>query len=255
MLRIGVRVVQHIFVDGPSANKTIFFTCPEFPTVMENSPSGTRITNISVDDPDTFQSQTFSFTLPSPEENNFPFYIDGDILRVNNSSPLNYERHTSISTKIVVTDSGTPPLSFSNYVVITVQNVLENPTMAASSTMDVIEESSVGTIVGAIIASAESELKFQLDSGDTEYFGIHSCSGLLYVKKRLQMHSRIKQYTLVARATSEGYKLQDVTINIQMKNRPPITPSIPISLFLPEDSPRYYIAADLNSYVTDPNGR
>ena len=220
---------------------------------MENSPTGTRITNISVDDPDAFQSQTFSFTLPSPEENNFPFYIDGDILRVNNSSPLNYERHTSIGTKIVVTDSGTPPLSFSDYVVIMVQNILENPTMAASSTMDVIEESSVGTIVGTIIASAESELKFQLDSGDTEYFGIHSCSGLLYVKKRLQMHSRIKQYTLVARATSEGYKQQDVTINVQMKNRPPITPSIPISVFVPEDSPRYHIAADLTSYVTDPN--
>ena len=38
-----------------------------------------------------------------------------------------------------------------------------------------------------------------------------------------------------------------------MKNRPPITPSIPISVFVPEDSPRYHIAADLNSYVTDPN--
>ena len=123
--------------------------------------------------------------------------------------------------------------------------------MAASSTMNVIEESSVGTIVGTIIASAESELKFQLDSGDTEYFGIHSCSGLLYVKKRLQMHSRIKQYTLVARATSEGYKQQDVTINVQMKNRLPITPSVPISVFVPEDSPRYHIAADLTSYVTD----
>ena len=42
--------------------------------------------------------------------------------------------------------------------------------MAASSTMNVIEESSVGTIVGTIITSAESELKFQLDSGDIEYF-------------------------------------------------------------------------------------
>ncbi len=114
-------------------------------SVLENAANGTTVGNLTSNDPDSPDPQTF--TLLSDAGGRFA--LVGSSIRVANGSLLDYETNTSHVISVQVTDSGS--LSFTENLTIQVLNVSDTaPTDILLRNNTVVENSPNGTFVAAL---------------------------------------------------------------------------------------------------------
>lgn len=114
-------------------------------SVLENTANGTTVGNLTSNDPDSPDPQTF--TLLSDAGGRFT--LVGSSIRVANGSLLDYETNTSHVISVQVTDSGS--LSFTENLTIQVLNVSDTaPTDILLRNNTVVENSPNGTFVAAL---------------------------------------------------------------------------------------------------------
>jgi len=114
-------------------------------TITENTNIGTVLGKLSTTDEDYRENFTYSII-----ENEF-LEIDNDNIII--KEKLNFEENENIETQIIVTDKG--GLSFTKNISITIEDINEAPSLLELSNNKVIENTTIGTVVGTLSAIDE----------------------------------------------------------------------------------------------------
>lgn len=173
-----------------------------------------RILSFQVEatDEDEGSNGQLHFGLQGKGSENFTIDSRGFI---HTATPLDYESTNHYMLTVTAKDGGSPPLSASAQINITVVNVNDNvPVFETSSQASKIREDvAKGTRVVRLNATDAdgNGLKFTLVSGNTGgAFAIDATSGLITVAGKLDRETTAN-YTLVVQATDQGG--QSVTHN------------------------------------------
>ncbi|MEI6540450.1 MAG: choice-of-anchor D domain-containing protein, partial [Planctomycetota bacterium] len=94
-------------------------------SVDENSAAGTTVGTVAYSDPDA--GDTHSFTIGAGNTGNAFAISNTGLITVQTPAAINYEKVQAVTLEIAVTDSGSPALSDTKTLVITVNNVNEAP--------------------------------------------------------------------------------------------------------------------------------
>ncbi len=131
----------------------------------ENSANGTAVGTVLVNEPDAGQTHTWSI-LSGNTGGAFAINAGSGQLTVNDHTALDFETTPVFTLTVQATDNGTPPLSGSNQVVISLNDANDAP-VVNNVTFNLDENASVGTPVGSISFSDP-------DAGQTHTFAILS---------------------------------------------------------------------------------
>ncbi|KAH9509326.1 hypothetical protein Btru_046779 [Bulinus truncatus] len=125
-------------------------------SIPENSPEGTLVSELSVVDPDTGQSEQQFFTYELLDDAQGRFYVKNGSLYAKASTQfceqstcqLDYESQSSLNIVVRVTDSGKPPLSLTVSQTISVMDVNDPPYNLQISASQIRENKPPGSIIG-----------------------------------------------------------------------------------------------------------
>ena len=141
------------------------------------------------------------------------------------SGGLDYETTLTHTIMITTTDTGTPPLSGSFPILITVLDVNEPPTQPTLSSNTVSEHASIGDQVGTLFASDSDqgqEVTFSLVSSGEGRFQLQGDQLLVAGSLNYEVS---QSYIVVVQAHDNGAPMQtstaQLTINVQDENDPP----------------------------------
>ncbi len=135
-------------------------------SVAENAANNTTVGTLSTTDPDAGDSH--SYALAAGTNDNASFTLTGNTLKT--AAAFDFETKSSYQVQIRTTDNGTPPLSYTQTLTITVANVNEAPTALALDISSVAENAPTGTTVGTFTTTDP-------DSGDSHSYALVSGSG------------------------------------------------------------------------------
>lgn len=137
-------------------------------SVLEDQPSGTTVGTLSVADPDTADTATYSLVAGDGSTDNGAFNISGANLQT--AQVFDYTTKSSYSIRIRVTDSG--GLSYEESFAITIVDIEGNraPTDISLAGSSVLENQPSGTLVGTLSATDP-------DNDDTATFSLVSGTG------------------------------------------------------------------------------
>jgi hypothetical protein len=196
-------------------------------TVNENSANGTVVGTVIARDP---EGTALTFSILSGNTSN-AFILDAitGVLRVNNSSVLDFEARTSFSLSVQATD--VTGLSKAAAVTVNLNNVNEPPVIGARA-FSINENSANGTVVGTVLASdpERTALTFSILSGNTSNaFVIDPLTGVIRVNNSSVLDYEVRtSFSLSVQATDVPglSSAATVTINlidvIETGNQPPV---------------------------------
>jgi|GEM_PF-426308 len=225
-------------------------------SVAENSPSGTLIGKITASDPDAGQTLSWSI-LSGNTSGAFTLQQDGS-LRVNNASMMDFETWPLFTLRVLVRDNGSPSLTDTATVTVTLLNVNEPP-VAAKQTFALAENPSANALAGTITAAdpdAGQTLSFSILSGNTgNAFSLNPTSGQLRVNNPQAIdYETIQQFRLQVQVSDNGSPplsvTTQVTVNITNVNEAPVVQSL--TYWFPAGIPDGYYAGNISA--TDPDG-
>lgn len=211
--------------------------------VEENSNAGTLVGTVVASDPDAGQALTYAI-ISGNTGTAFTINSATGAITVANSTVIDLETNPVFSLTVQVTDNGSPALSSSAVITISVGDLNEAPVVPPQS-FNVAENSASGTVVGTVSASdpdlPAQTLKYQIVGGNTgNAFGINTSTGQIFVKNRAPLDFETNPiFDLMVQVTDNGSPAQstvgNITINLTDANDPPVVPSQ--SFTLPENSP------------------
>lgn len=190
----GRVIGEHLLADDvppPPVNNAPVIADQSF-VLAENSPIGTTAGMVVASDPDV--GQTFSYEILSGNTN-AAFAIDAltGALNVAFDGAIDFETTPTFELTIRVTDSGDPALFSDAVITVNLADVNETPPtppnsapfMAAGQAFALAENSPLGTVVGAVVASdadAGQALSYSIVGGNTGgAFAINAATGQLSV--------------------------------------------------------------------------
>ncbi|KAF0202001.1 MAG: outer membrane adhesin-like [Bacteroidetes bacterium] len=196
----------------------------------ENSPAGAIVGTMTATDPD--QGQTISFSITSGNQSGaFSINPTSGLIQVSNSSVIDFELYQSFTLTIVATDNGTPSLSATASVIISIIDLNESP-IINDQDFEVESGSPTGYIIGEVEASdpdAGQSLTYSIISGNTSSaFQINPSSGVLSVANSSAVNYLINpQFNLVVRVADNGSPSLNSSANVQVSvsaqiNNPPV---------------------------------
>lgn len=136
-------------------------------SVVENSGSGTSVGHVLAADPDYGQQFTYAITGQSVPGAFAVDTVSGEIV-VANPALIDFDVTPQITIDMQVTDNGTPALSTTRTLTVSLQNVNESPTILSQS-FSIAENSAAGTVVGTSTATDP-------DAGQTLSYSIAGAS-------------------------------------------------------------------------------
>jgi VCBS repeat-containing protein len=199
-------------------------------TVAENAANGTVVGTIVATDADAGQLLTFLVTGGTGQAA-FAVSSAGQIT-VADSTLLNFETTPSFTLNVTATDNGTPALSDTAVITITLTNVNEAPVVDAA-TFSLTEGSANGTAVGTVTATdpdANQTLTFSITTGNTNgAFTINASTGAITVANSAALDfGTTPQFQLTVQATDNGTPVlsgsNTITINL--------TPAVPTAFVI-----------------------
>ena len=122
---------------------------PSSTTIFENSPPGTIIANLTVDDPDNLAIPRQSHSCIVVGQNK----VTIDSGRLVNSVVLDFEKTPYVNISIQCTDSGTPSLKYTQDFTVSVKDKNEAPSDIVLSSLSVLENQESG-VIGKLKCSA-----------------------------------------------------------------------------------------------------
>lgn len=194
-----------VFSDGTSTTRS----------VAENTPSNTNIGSpISATDVD---NDTLTYTLGGTDATSFS--LDSSTGQLRTRAALDYERKTSYSVTVTVSDSHGGSDSIT--VRINVTDVRENRapvfTEGSTATRSVEENTGVNVNIGTAVAATDADgntLTYTLGGTDAASFSIVSTSGQLRTKAALDYETKTV-YTVIL-TVSDGTLTDTITVTINV---------------------------------------
>ncbi|KAL5009032.1 hypothetical protein ScPMuIL_014613 [Solemya velum] len=195
-------------------------------TVGELS-NGMEVANLTAVDVDANDSHTFSI-VDGPEA----FLIAGNKLKITSGAKLapGLADSDSLSVMIRVTDSGQPPLSTDQEILITVDDVNEPPESVSLSRNKVPENCEIGFVVGKLsttdpdnVQGGQQTFTYKLNNDAEGRFSL--VDNVLSVAKAGFDFSQVKKFTVNVESTDNGSPplsaAFDVDIEVTDANDPP----------------------------------
>jgi len=220
-LTINVAAVN----DAPVANDTSG-------SVNENAANGTAVATVTATDVD---GDTLTFAITGGNVG-AAFAINPSTGVVSVAGPIDFETLSAYSLTVTATDSGTPALSDTATVTITVNDVNEAP--VANDTAGAVDENSIiGTAVATVTASdvdAGQTLIYAIAAGNVgTAFAINSTSGAITVAGPIDFET-LPSYSLTVTVSDSGVPvLSDtatVTVTVNDINDAPVADDIAASV-------------------------
>ncbi|KAJ1109206.1 hypothetical protein NDU88_006570 [Pleurodeles waltl] len=175
--------------------------------VPETTPTGTSLIDFTCIDPD-FSKTTLSYKIVPNSSSMYNFKMSGSSLQVNNTLTYDSAEIASLnfqySAILEVTDAGTPPLTTSIPIFVTVTPVNQYPPVCGTlRTFTVNEDAPFDTVIGSVNATDKdykfNSVQYQIsggDSNDPPVFYINPRSGEIHLLSSLDFEKRTT-YNLV----------------------------------------------------------
>ncbi|XP_017552506.1 cadherin EGF LAG seven-pass G-type receptor 1 isoform X2 [Pygocentrus nattereri] len=238
----GIVIVQVVDVND---NAPMFVSTPFQATVLENVPIGYSVIHIQAIDSDSGENARLDYRLTDTSPG-FPFTINNSTGWITVSIELDRETTEFYTFGVEARDNGSPVMSSSASVSITVLDVNDNvPTFTEKVySLKINEDALVGTSVLTVTAvdrDINSVVTYQISSGNTRNrFAITSQSGGGLITLALPLdYKQERQYVLTITA-SDGtrYDTAQVFINVTDANtHRPVFQSANYQVLISEDKP------------------
>lgn len=193
-------------------------------SIDENKPNASIVGTVIATDPDTNQKLKFSI-LSGNLENAFRIDSLTGVIKVNNSSTLDYEKIRSLDLSIEVSDNYEDKLSATAKITINLRDIFENrPPIINNQNFSVDENKSNGAYLGTVLASDNDlgqTLTFSIISGNiNNAFGIEVSTGKLNVNNTNALnYEAIQSFSLQVKVSdSYSASLSDtaiITVKVQ----------------------------------------
>ncbi|XP_042226939.1 protocadherin-like wing polarity protein stan, partial [Homarus americanus] len=242
--------VATIYVNVSDANTfpPQFENTPYSATVFEDAPEGSTVVMVAASDGDTGENARITYTLSGES---FPeFVIHPSTGAITTTKPLDRETQGSYLLTVNARDNGTPQLSDTTDVEITVVDVNDNaPVFSAPSyRASVPEDATSGTSIIQIKASdadrgpnGRVEYSFENGNDGNGAFSVDGTSGVVRTARTLDRETE-DQYSLVVLAVDDGpsKRSSSVTVMVDIEDvndNPPMFETDRIQLYITENSP------------------
>ncbi|KAK2494566.1 hypothetical protein MC885_008067 [Smutsia gigantea] len=238
----GLVTVQVLDIND---NAPIFVSTPFQATVLESVPLGYLVLHVQAIDADAGDNARLEYRLAGVGHD-FPFTINNGTGWISVAAELDREEVDFYSFGVEARDHGTPALTASASVSVTILDVNDNnPTFTQPEyTVRLNEDAAVGTsvvTVSAVDRDAHSVITYQITSGNTRNrFSISSQSGGGLVSLALPLDYKLERQYVLAVTASDGTR-QDtaqVVVNVTDANtHRPVFQSSHYTVNVNEDRP------------------
>ena len=228
-----------------------FFTSTRYTaTVVEDSGIGTSIVQVQAFDRDSDQNSLLTYSFVSvPDNQSLPLDIDSQTGWIRTSGQIDREHRPEYGLVVRAMDNGSPQLSATTSVAISVRDINDNAPIFTSRHYQatVSEEARIGDEVIRVVAEDGDEgenarVHYTIISGnigDVFQMSQSNNEGLITVKKELDARQQ-NRYSLSVTATDTGGR-QDtvqVDINVTDTNRhAPVFQATPFQFSVDENIP------------------
>ncbi|XP_031231049.1 cadherin EGF LAG seven-pass G-type receptor 2 isoform X1 [Mastomys coucha] len=238
----GLVTVQVLDIND---NAPIFVSTPFQATVLESVPLGYLVLHVQAIDADAGDNARLEYSLAGVGHD-FPFTINNGTGWISVTAELDREEVDFYSFGVEARDHGTPALTASASVSVTILDVNDNnPTFTQPEyTVRLNEDAAVGTsvvTVSAVDRDAHSVITYQITSGNTRNrFSITSQSGGGLVSLALPLDYKLERQYVLAVTASDGTR-QDtaqIVVNVTDANtHRPVFQSSHYTVNVNEDRP------------------
>ncbi|XP_025106932.1 cadherin EGF LAG seven-pass G-type receptor 2-like isoform X2 [Pomacea canaliculata] len=216
--------------------------------VKENCPVDTSIIQVQAVDSDSGQNKELTYRILSSDSNvTLPLAIDSQTGLIRTRAQIDRETQSVYNFQVIATDNGTPKLSASTSVTISVQDVNDNAPVFQLRSYDaaVSEEATIGQEVIRVLAVDDDEgvnaqVQYSIVSGnDGDAFQMNQNvnGGVITVKRKLDARQQQRYVLSVAANDNGGHRdTVQVFINVSDTNRyDPEFQSTPYQFSVDED--------------------
>ncbi|XP_053103347.1 cadherin EGF LAG seven-pass G-type receptor 2 isoform X2 [Hemicordylus capensis] len=238
----GLVTIQVLDVND---NAPIFVSTPFQSTVLENVPVGYSVIHIQAIDADSGENARLEYALVDTSSH-FPFTTNNNTGWIVVASELDREAVDFYNFGVEARDHGSPPMTSSASVSITILDVNDNnPEFTQKEyTMRLNEDAAVGTsvlTVSAIDRDVNSVITYQITNGNTRNrFSITSQSGGGLITLALPLDYKLERQYLLTITASDGTRLDttQVFVNVTDANtHRPVFQSSHYTVNINEDRP------------------
>lgn len=235
-------------------------------TLLENAPAGTSVARLEATDLDIGSSGEISFEIIAGNIGSaFEITSAGNLLTL---SPLDREQRETYTLAVVARDSGTPPLSSTATVNVTVLDLNDSPpqfTFTVPYTATLTENAPQGTAImttpplGASDADSSgpnSDITFSISGGDPNgFFTIDPLTAQLRSERSVDFEM-VNQFELTITATDNGdpplSSNATVVVNISDQNdNPPVISGVPPQVLFTEGQGQLLLAPNVSVIDAD----
>ncbi|KAM4706620.1 protocadherin Fat 4-like [Discoglossus pictus] len=203
-------------------------------SLPENSPVGTELITLKANDGDLGDNGTirYYFDSDNPSQCQGSFRIDPLSGRLSTQSELDRELQETCTLLFLATDLGTPPLSSTAKVIVTLLDVNDNsPVFYPVQYFAKIQENEPPASFVASVTAADPDLgvngtvKYSIRAGDTSKFQIHADTGAISTKAALDREEKTAYQLQVVATDGGGLQSQNhaiITITVlDTQDNPP----------------------------------
>ncbi|XP_064085068.1 protocadherin-like wing polarity protein stan isoform X1 [Macrobrachium nipponense] len=247
----GLYDTATVYVNVSDANTfpPQFENTPYSATVFEDAPEGSTVIMVAASDGDTGENARITYSLSG--ESVPEFVIHPSTGAITTTMPLDREMKGGFLLTVTARDNGTPPLSDTTDVEITVVDVNDNAPVFSETLYrsSVPEDASVGTSIAQMIANdadagLNGRVRFSFEGGNdgNGAFTLDPTSGIVRTARVLDRET-VAQYGLVALAIDRGSpeRSSSVTVLVDVEDindNPPMFDTDKIQLYIAENSPK-----------------
>ncbi|XP_033247045.1 protocadherin-like wing polarity protein stan isoform X1 [Drosophila miranda] len=258
----------HINITDANNFAPIFENAPYSASVFEDAPVGTTVLVVSATDSDVGINAQITYSLNEESINGLgspdPFSINPQTGAIVTNAPLDRETTSGYLLTVTAKDGGSPLLSDTTDVEISVTDVNDNAPVFKNPLYQssILEDALVGTSVIQVSASdpdigLNGRIKYLLSDRDVEdgSFAIDPTSGTVRTNKGLDRES-VAVYHLTAIAVDKGSPPLSSSVEVQIRledvnDSPPTFASDKITLYVPENSPVGSVVGEIHAHDPD----
>ena len=207
-------------------NAPVFSSTLYSATVNENAAINTSVVDVDATDNDIGTNGQIRYTITGGNQER-AFTIDENSGLVTLSGALNFEATQSYSLVVTVQDFGSPTLSSTVFIIVTVTDQNDNPPVfvPSSDVMEWNEDTSIGTILYTAQASDDdgnTQLVYSI-SNQTQLFSIDAATGNIILEESLDFELATSHLAVIEASDGVSAATFQLTILVRdVNDNPPI---------------------------------
>ncbi|KAK9696737.1 Laminin G domain [Popillia japonica] len=240
-----------INVKDVNDNPPRFYTTLFQESVTENVPSGYSIVKVQAYDADEGENANIKYMIAprvygGGSTEDIPLTIDSHTGWIYTTKELDREERAQYMFQVIATDHGTPPLSASATVIITIQDINDNnpvfePKIYETIISEDVAPGSSVALVTATDADEDKRLHYEITNGNTRgrfAITLQNGEGLITVAQPLD-YKQEKRYILTVTASDSGGRTDTATVYVNISdanNFAPVFENAPYAASVFEDA-------------------